>query len=112
MQITTKLIYLTTALIFIGCSTGNHLLSKKSESGSFRLLVKEIDKRFNDSLFINANWGVLIKSLRTGKVWYEKKSNKLFVPASNEKILTAAAVLVTLGPDFNFNINGGTASFS
>jgi D-alanyl-D-alanine carboxypeptidase/D-alanyl-D-alanine-endopeptidase (penicillin-binding protein 4) len=103
MQKTTEIIYLTAALIFIGCSAGTHFLNKKSESDSFSFLVKEMDERFNDSLFINAHWGVLIKSLNTGKVWYEKNSKKLFVPASNEKILTAAAAMVTLGPDFSFN---------
>jgi D-alanyl-D-alanine carboxypeptidase/D-alanyl-D-alanine-endopeptidase (penicillin-binding protein 4) len=65
-------------------------------------LVRQIDARFDDPGFADANWGVLIQSLDTGRVWYERNADKLFVPASNEKILTTSAALLTLGPDFTF----------
>jgi D-alanyl-D-alanine carboxypeptidase/D-alanyl-D-alanine-endopeptidase (penicillin-binding protein 4) len=66
------------------------------------LLTEKTDEIFNDTLFSHAHWGVLIKSLENGNVIYERNSDKMFMPASNEKIPTAAAALTKLGPDFRF----------
>lgn len=79
-------------------------------------LIEKIDARFDDPKFANAFWGVVIQSLETGEVWYERNPEKVFMPASNEKILTTAATLMELGPDFRFEthlchtgtIEGGT----
>ncbi|MDK2971168.1 MAG: hypothetical protein PWP23_923 [Candidatus Sumerlaeota bacterium] len=65
-------------------------------------LLQAVDAFFEDERFANAFWGAKIKSLDTGEVWYERNSDKLFMPASNEKIPTTAAALVTLGPDWQF----------
>lgn len=65
-------------------------------------LARQIDARFEDPAFAHAHWGVLIQSLETGRVWYERNANRLFIPASNQKIPTAAAALLALGPDFRF----------
>lgn len=92
-----KIIFLTSFLIY-GCA-GSSSIERKDP---FVLLKQNIKNRFNDSLFAHAHWGVLIKSLKDGKIWYEQNSEKMFMPASNEKIPTAAAALVNLGPDFNF----------
>ncbi len=84
-------------LLISGCSA-----SKTEELNKFALLKNIIHERFNDSLFQHAHWGVLIKSLKTGEVWYERNADKMFMPASNEKILTSSASLIELGPDFTF----------
>src|SRR5690606_33621952 len=63
-------------------------------------LLKKIDNFFEDKRFANAYWGAVIESLDTGEVWYERNPNKMFMPASNEKILTTAATLMTLGPNW------------
>ena len=65
-------------------------------------LVKKLEDDFNDPDFKNAFWGVYVKSLDSGEVWYERNSDKLFMPASNEKILTTSSALRTLGKDFHF----------
>lgn len=65
-------------------------------------LTEKIETIINDSLFSHAHWGVLIESLQTGKMIYERNSERMFMPASNEKIPTAAVALTTLGSDFNF----------
>lgn len=74
------------------------------EIPAYRLtnLQKQIDSIFNDERFLNAHIGVLIKTISSGKVLYERNANKLFMPASNQKILTAAAALTKLGADFQF----------
>lgn len=79
-------------------------------------LIRQIGERFDDPRFSHAFWGALIKSLDTGEVWYERNADRLFMPASNEKIPTTAAALLSLGPDFTFDtpvchtgtINGDT----
>ncbi len=63
---------------------------------------EKLDQVFNDPSFHRAFWGVKVVSLDTGEVVYERNSHKLFVPASNMKILTAAAVLHLLGEDYVF----------
>ncbi|MCB9249640.1 MAG: D-alanyl-D-alanine carboxypeptidase/D-alanyl-D-alanine-endopeptidase [Ignavibacteriales bacterium] len=86
------------SLIFVGCST----IPVGYERINSDELTKKIDSIFNDSLFSHAHWGVLIESLSSGKVLYERNSERMFMPASNEKIPTAAAALTKLGPDFRF----------
>ncbi|MCC6545764.1 D-alanyl-D-alanine carboxypeptidase/D-alanyl-D-alanine-endopeptidase [Candidatus Sumerlaeota bacterium] len=65
-------------------------------------LVRRIAATFDDERFANAHWGVLIKSIDSGEVWYARNENRLFNPASNEKIPTTASALLYLGPDFKF----------
>jgi D-alanyl-D-alanine carboxypeptidase/D-alanyl-D-alanine-endopeptidase (penicillin-binding protein 4) len=50
----------------------------------------------------HARWGVLIVDPERGDTLYAHDAHKLFVPASNQKILTAAVALDALGPDFRF----------
>ncbi|HEX9935609.1 MAG TPA: D-alanyl-D-alanine carboxypeptidase/D-alanyl-D-alanine-endopeptidase [Longimicrobium sp.] len=64
------------------------------------VLAASLDSIFGDTLFAGANWGVEIRTLQTGSVLYQRNAGKMFVPASNMKIVTAAAALETLGPDF------------
>ncbi len=65
-------------------------------------LIGEVGEFFDDPKFENAFWGALIQSLDTGEIWYERNADKLFMPASNEKIPTAAASLLHFGPDWTF----------
>ena len=45
---------------------------------------------------------MVIESLETGEVWYEHQADKMFNPASNNKIITTASALLSLGPDYHF----------
>jgi serine-type D-Ala-D-Ala carboxypeptidase/endopeptidase (penicillin-binding protein 4) len=49
-----------------------------------------------------ARWGVLIVDPERGDTLYSRDAGKLLIPASNQKIITAAAALDALGPDFRF----------
>ena len=62
----------------------------------------------NDPQFRNAQWGVLIYEPATGDTLYSHNAGKLFMPASNQKILTGATALVQLGPDFRFTTRFAT----
>ena len=50
----------------------------------------------------HANWGVVVRSLGTGEVLYERNPDKLMVPASNMKIVTLAAAARLIGWDARF----------
>ncbi len=50
----------------------------------------------------NAHYGIYIFDLENETVVYDTNKQKLFVPASNMKIVTTAAALHYLGPDFRF----------
>lgn len=50
----------------------------------------------------NSIIGVKVISLKNGQTLYEKNSNKLFIPASNLKLFTAAAALTILGVDYRY----------
>ncbi len=52
--------------------------------------------------FKNASVGVLVRSLKTGKVVYSQNAELALVPASNQKILTALVALKTLGANFSY----------
>lgn len=62
----------------------------------------QIDDIFNDPNFTNAVWGASIQSLVTGEYFYKKNENKLFMPASNQKLITSAAGLLLLSPMYRF----------
>jgi D-alanyl-D-alanine carboxypeptidase/D-alanyl-D-alanine-endopeptidase (penicillin-binding protein 4) len=45
---------------------------------------------------------VVVQSLDNGQVLYRRNAERLFMPASNQKILTGAVALARLGPDFRW----------
>ena len=65
-------------------------------------LRHEIDSLTSQADFRNAQWGVLIVNPRTGDTLYSKNAGKLFMPASNMKIITSAAALTLLGPEYRY----------
>src|SRR3954464_14636577 len=72
-------------------------------AGSARAELRHtIDSLTSEPVFRNAQWGVLIVNPRTGDTIYSKNAGKLFMPASNMKIITSAAALTLLGPDFSY----------
>jgi len=50
----------------------------------------------------HARWGVLIVDPERGDTLYSHDAGKLFVPASNMKLVTAAVALEALGPDYRY----------
>ena len=66
-------------------------------------LRHSIDSLVEDPQFANAHLGVLIVNPETGDTLYSRNPGKLFMPASNQKILTAAVALAQLGPEYRYH---------
>ena len=63
-------------------------------------LAAALDSIFADTAFTGAFWGAVVRSLDTGETLYRRNGEKMLVPASNMKIVTGAAALESLGPDY------------
>ncbi len=61
-----------------------------------------IDSLVNDPMFASAHIGLLIVNPLTGDTLYSRNAGKLFMPASNQKVLTGAVALHQLGPNYRF----------
>jgi D-alanyl-D-alanine carboxypeptidase len=56
--------------------------------------IKKILTQFGE----NVNIGILVENVGTGKIIFEKNSDRHFLPASNQKLFTAWTALNTLDP--------------
>ncbi len=65
-------------------------------------LADAIDAFIAQPRFRHAEWGIDVVDLASGQVRYSHQAQKLFVPASNTKLYTAALALDTLGPEARF----------
>jgi serine-type D-Ala-D-Ala carboxypeptidase/endopeptidase (penicillin-binding protein 4) len=63
-------------------------------------LPNQIQKITTRPLLAKARWGIAVDSLSSGKTLYSQERNKYFIPASNVKLLTSAAALTRLKPEF------------
>jgi D-alanyl-D-alanine carboxypeptidase/D-alanyl-D-alanine-endopeptidase (penicillin-binding protein 4) len=87
-------------LLFLFCVLG--MPPAGISADSVETLRKDLDRIFSDRRFAEAHWGVEVYSLDRSEILYEKNAQRLYIPASNNKLLTAAAALMRLGPDFRF----------
>jgi D-alanyl-D-alanine carboxypeptidase/D-alanyl-D-alanine-endopeptidase (penicillin-binding protein 4) len=76
------------------------LASAQRSSGTLSSLQSQLDAQLNESRFAQAQWGVLVVSLDSGKILFQHNADKLMQPASNAKLYTAALALDRLGPDY------------
>src|SRR5690242_14550011 len=65
-------------------------------------LAKRVDRLLDLPPFDRATWGVVLAD-STGKVMYERNANRLFVPASNNKLLVTSTASALLGPNFRIS---------
>ncbi len=65
----------------------------------------------NSSAFQSGQVGVYVQVLKTGRVVYSENALKPMIPASNLKVVTTAAAIDLLGPDFRYDteLRGGPA---
>lgn len=83
-------------------AAGACALPLRSSAPAAAGLDAELDAIFADTSLAQAHWGVLVRSEASGESLYELNADRLFVPASNMKLVTGAAALAVLGPDYRF----------
>ena len=96
-----KLFFYTilTLVIFQSCTP--KIIQNNNGLRSFK---KPINKLLNDSN-LDVSIGIKMVALNTGITLYEFNSNKLFTPASNNKLFTLGAALHYLGSEYIFKTN-------
>lgn len=99
------LLIAVTPLALTGCVTIRNTIRPPSQ---LELLRHQVDSLTLQPEFRNAHWGVLIVNPRTGDTLYSKNAGKLFMPASNMKIITSAVGLALLGPDYTYRTTFAT----
>src|SRR5690242_13847107 len=104
-------------LLALGCASGgshpnpapqpaalpaSQMATSASAQSPVAVLRANIDSLIADSVFRNANWGILIVDPDRGDTLYSHNAGKLFMPASNMKVITGSVALAQLGPEFRF----------
>lgn len=89
--------------VISACATSPKL-QRRPTSGANNLsdLRQQIDTILQDSSLAQSRTSIKIVSLQTGETWYARDSHLLFHPGSNMKLLTTAAALRRLGPNYQF----------
>lgn len=75
---------------------------RASSSKERTSLVRAIDSMATQEAFRNAHLGILLVDPVRGDTLYSRNAGKLFMPASNQKILTGAVALAQLGLTYRF----------
>lgn len=93
-------------LLFLN-SCGKHAAieghTSREGENALHQLQAEISAILSDPLLASSNVGIKVVSVTTGEVLYDAGANKLYHPASTIKLLTAAAALVKLKPNYRFH---------
>ena len=75
------------------------LTSVMTSTATGQSLRSRVDRLLDQPPFDRATWGVVLTDT-TGRVLYARNANRLFVPASNTKLVVSAAATALLDPEF------------
>ncbi|MBT5469080.1 MAG: D-alanyl-D-alanine carboxypeptidase/D-alanyl-D-alanine-endopeptidase [Nitrospina sp.] len=95
----TLLIFILLAVFFVSLPPLSFAGVDEEGVNSFR---RSVTKLLSNSCLRKNKYGVKIYSLDRGETLYEIRSNRLFIPASNAKILTTAVALKYLGSNYRY----------
>ena len=94
-----QLIFLLIVAVLLFLPTYSFALINEIGISSFRRSINSI---LSNRCLRKNNYGIKIFSLDRGETLYEVRSDKLFIPASNAKIITTAVALKYLGVNYRF----------
>lgn len=83
-------------------SSARIALDSRSATGSNAVLARTIDAMVSAPEFRTTNWGILIVDPLAADTLYALNATKLFIPASNQKLVSSSVILEQLGPDYRF----------
>jgi serine-type D-Ala-D-Ala carboxypeptidase/endopeptidase (penicillin-binding protein 4) len=86
-------------VLFAGCYPA---LGLRGPTPGLSPLGAELAAIFDDPSFAHAHWGVVVRSMNTGETIISQNGGRLFMPASNVKLITGAVALEALGPEFRY----------
>ena len=90
-------------LLVLSFALAAHAAPRKRAVKSKAGLDAQIEAIIQQPQLASAEWGIDVLDIQTGKAIYSLNSDHLFLPASNVKLLTTAAVLALAGPDYRFH---------
>lgn len=90
--------YLAIVLLLGGLT----VVGLRSDETSNAALADRIDAVLNTADARSGFWGVYVQDLQSGEVLYQHNADKPLIPASNQKVLTAATALDALGSDYRY----------
>jgi serine-type D-Ala-D-Ala carboxypeptidase/endopeptidase (penicillin-binding protein 4) len=93
---------LATGLALSACSLQPRVAPVPLPMVTYADVQRTVDSLVHDSAWSRAQWGVLIVDATSGDTVAVHAPRTLLVPASNQKLLTAAVALTVLGKDFQF----------
>src|SRR5688572_24809341 len=102
-----NLIVLTSFFLLQSCSSVN----KNVQPYSKDKISVAIDKALMET-DPNMNVGISILDLSTGSLILDKNSDRYFMPASSQKVVTLAAALYYLSPSYRFKTSVFTDEFN
>jgi serine-type D-Ala-D-Ala carboxypeptidase/endopeptidase (penicillin-binding protein 4) len=86
-----------TALLFLVSP-----LQAEPTNNKVRQFHQAVEKILDHTCLKKNNYGIEIYSLDRHEILYEARKDRLFIPASNLKLITTATALERLGPDYRF----------
>jgi D-alanyl-D-alanine carboxypeptidase/D-alanyl-D-alanine-endopeptidase (penicillin-binding protein 4) len=93
-------------LVVVGACAGTAVPTPVSApiAASSRIALRQfIDSMIDAPEFRSTNWGVLVVDPGRGETLYARNADKLFMPASNMKLLTGSTALTQLGPEYRWS---------
>jgi D-alanyl-D-alanine carboxypeptidase/D-alanyl-D-alanine-endopeptidase (penicillin-binding protein 4) len=76
---------------------------------AMRAIARYADSVVAAPAWRNAHWGLLIVDPTSGDTLYRHNGQKLFMPASNQKIVTGSTALTQLGADYRYRTRFASA---
>jgi D-alanyl-D-alanine carboxypeptidase/D-alanyl-D-alanine-endopeptidase (penicillin-binding protein 4) len=103
MRYATRLLFFLLIVCHPGCTHRVPAgVASSSASRPVERLRTRLDQIFSDPLLSHAQLGAEVFSLDRSEMLYEKNAQRLFIPASCNKLVTGAVALIRLGPKYRF----------
>lgn len=106
MRATSRSLLFPLALGSLGACSAFHgsgsPVPARGAGGARGVLTRSIDSMVNAPEFRNANWGILVVDPIAAETLYSHNAQRLFIPASNQKLVSSSVMLEQLGPSYQF----------